>query len=313
MMTFRSTAVLVALSMLIGCPAEQVGEPIPDDCIVAIDAGEQQFTCSDLVFDVSVPEACLASACGLILDVHGLTMSAAQQDKNTDMRELGREHGYVVVQPNAPRVDSIPSWTPESDDPRVHDFLQRAIEVYGIDPDRVHMTGFSQGGLMTWRFVCRHADLLASAAPAAAGGSQMGEACEEMETPGCAFEGADRPSREMDILFMHGTTDALVDVQCAWAQRDAVVEAWSMDGPQDVAGDELHVWSRYQSSQGSVFEFVQHDYAAASPLLDGHCFPGSDDHEVTEEGQILSYGCEEDCAFAWGEEVMAFFRDHPRR
>lgn len=34
-----------------------------------------------------------------------------------------------------------------------------------IDPMRIHMTGFSQGGALSWRFICDHADVLASVAP----------------------------------------------------------------------------------------------------------------------------------------------------
>jgi polyhydroxybutyrate depolymerase len=83
------------------------------------------------------------------------------------------------------------------------------IASFHLDERRVHMTGFSQGGYMTWRFICQHADLLASAAPAATGG--MANISLEVD---CAFTGSDKPTRALDILYMHGTADALMAFGC---------------------------------------------------------------------------------------------------
>ena len=34
------------------------------------------------------------------------------------------------------------------------------MEAFDVDRDRVHFTGFSQGGFMTWKFICDHADIV---------------------------------------------------------------------------------------------------------------------------------------------------------
>jgi len=273
---------------------------IPDDCIDDVTAGEHVFACDGLTYDVTVPEACLSSACGLVLDVHGFTMNARMQDNNTNMRALGVEHGYIVVQPNAIPDPPQSSWVPGPDDDKVFDFLNRASAAWHVDAARIHFTGFSQGGYMTWRFVCQHADVLASAAPAAA-----------CAMPSCGFADGMTPSEAVDILYIHGTDDALVDFECAYPGRDAVVAAWDFDDPEVVSEDSEHRWTRYTNRAGTVFEFIEHDYAAASPIIRSHCFPGASD-PGGEQGQLFPFHCEGDNAFVWGEAAMQFFIAHPK-
>lgn len=279
--------------------ADTIGTgPEPKGCVTELVAGTRVFACEGLQFDVTVPAACLAGACGLVLDVHGMTMSARIEDKNTDMRALGAKYGYIVVQPNAVPAAPASSWTPGIDDAKVLAFLKDAIEAYDVDRNRVHMTGFSQGGMMTSRFLCRQADLFASVAAAAG--------------TGCTFVGLDVPSREVPVLYMHGTRDVIVAYTYGAAQRDAAVAAWKLGPETVVSADGKHRWTRRTSPAGTVFEFIQFDYEASSVLLRGHCFPGSKDLTATEPGQSVAFGCAGSSAFVWGEIVMQFFRDHPR-
>ena len=268
-------------------------------CITEIAAGTKVFSCDGLKYDVTVPPACVAGGCGLILDVHGATMSGKMEDNNTNLRALGIKYGYVVVQPSANPSPPSSSWTPASDDTKVYAFLGAALTSYAVDRNRVHMTGFSQGGMMTSRFLCRHADVFASVAPAAG--------------TGCTFKGSDTPSREVPVLYIHGETDALVAYSQGTAQRDAAVAAWKLGPETTVTGDASHKWTRRTSPSGTVFEFISHKYEASSFVLKGHCYPGSKDLKGGEPGQLFGFGCEGATAMVWGEEVMRFFRDHPRK
>jgi polyhydroxybutyrate depolymerase len=268
-------------------------------CISAVTAGTTIIKCDGFAFDVTVPDACVAGGCGIVLDVHGLSMSGKMEDDNTAMRALGAKYGYVIVQPNANPAPPSSSWNPGTDDDKVFGFLKQAITAFAIDPKRVHMTGFSQGGMMTSRMLCKHADLWASVAPAAG--------------TGCTFSGADTPSREVHTLYLHGTSDALVAFSVGKAQVDAAVAKWKMTAQPDVESDAKHVWRRWKSPTGTVLEFVQHDYQAASFVLKGHCFPGSKDLKGGEPGQLFPFGCTEAApAFVWGEIAMAFFVAHPK-
>lgn len=272
-----------------------------DECITDTSPAERHvFLCDGLEYDVSVPDTCASTACGLIFDVHGFSMSGKMENANTNLAALGRQHGYIVVNPNAEPDPPVASWTAAEDDPKVFAFLERVMNVFGVDPKRVHFTGFSQGGDMTWRMLCDHADVLASAAPAGFGHS-ANEKC---------FTAGQAPSPSVPILFMHGTADALVPFSSAEAARDAVIAAQSMTQAEVVSQDADHVWTRYAGSTGEVFEFIEHDYTGAQ-LLGGHCYPGSTD-PGGEPGQFFSFKCDQTAAFNWGEAVMQFFIAHPR-
>ncbi len=278
--------------------AQDGGGLVPSGCITDVSAGDHQFTCDGFVYDVSVPPACTSGGCGLILDVHGATMSGQMEDDNTKMRALGAQNGFVVVQPNANPAPPLSSWNPSTDDDKVFAFLQLAQTTYAIDGKRVHMTGFSQGGMMTFRFLCKHADVFASRAPAAG--------------TGCGVTSGDTPSRELPVLYMHGTKDAIVSFQSfAVPQRDAVISGWQTDTGTVIASDASYTRTRYLTPSGVPFEFIQHDYAAATPILGGHCYPGSTD-PGGQPGQLFPFGCVPPNAFTWGDEVMKFFLAHPK-
>jgi hypothetical protein len=121
----------------------------------------------------------------------------------------------------------------------------------------------------------------------------------------------DTPASEVDLLFMHGTLDALVDIRCSLALKDAILTGWGLTESEVLASDAGHTWTRYENMNGTVFEFLQHEYVG-HPYLEGHCYPGSSDLEATEEGQVFGYGCLDEHTFHWGEAALSFFQRHPR-
>jgi pimeloyl-ACP methyl ester carboxylesterase len=290
--------------------------PVSDSCFPNPGAGHREYACNGFRFDVEVPAECVSGGCGIILDIHGLTMSAAMEDANTELRARGAAAGFVVVQPSANPSPPQASWRTE-DEPKVFDILTRALAVYAIDADRVHMTGFSQGGFMTWRFLCQHADMFASVAPAAAAsncpviGNPVGAAA-------CAFDGAEMPSRKIPILYMHGRADQnYIPYSCAQPQVDAIVAAWALAANGVVESGPMHSRTRW-SGGGAVVELLAHDYTSNEQVpfvsaseLQGHCFPGSSD-PGGKPGQLFSFKCEQPAAFIWGVEVVEFFVAHPR-
>lgn len=286
-----------------GDPTGDTVTPTPDDCITDVAAGHHTFECDGITFEVEVPEACLQAPCGMVFDVHGYTMSAQMEDANTNMRALGREHGYIVVQPSANPAPPGASWTPDIDDPKVFDFMQRTAAAWDVDPNRWHFTGFSQGGFMSWRFICDHADVLASVAPAAACGDGAA-------FPDCSFEGEEVPSEPVSIMFMHGTDDALVNYACAEPRVAAAVAHYGLGEAETVDEGEGFRWTRH-SGDGVVLEFLSHDYAASNVIIRGHCYPGSTD-PGDAPGQLFPFGCEGENGFVWGEVAMQFFIDHPK-
>ncbi len=277
--------------------------PAPNDCVTSVEAGHHLFSCFGFDFDVEIPPQCTGGGCGLVVDVHGFTMSAQMQDDNTDMRALGKQYGYVVVQPTAKGLP--PAWSNTGgDDDDVWEFVQRAIEALAIDEKRLHFTGFSQGGFMTWRFLCEHADALASVAPAAG--------CSWSGATACAFSAGQMPSQPIPVLYMHGRKDGIVSWACAELQHEAVVDGWDLKQTQVISKDGDHEWTRFEGPNGAVYELVAHDYLAKSLLITGHCYPGSGDQNGGAPGQIVGFGCQPPNAFTWGEIAMEFFMAHPR-
>jgi hypothetical protein len=150
--------------------------------------------------------------------------------------------------------------------------------------------------------ICDHSDVIASAAPAAFGHS-ANEQC---------FSKGKAPARQMPILYMHGTKDALVAFAQAEAARDAVISVESLTASQVVSQGPEHLrtrWTNASGASGGLFEFVQHDYTGV-PLIQGHCYPGSTD-PGGEPGQVFSFKCDQPAAFTWGDAVLEFFLAHP--
>ncbi len=75
----------------------------------------------------------------------------------------------------------------------IDDVIDAVSALYPVDPDRIFMTGFSNGGMMTYRYLCDHADRLAGAA------SVTGT-----NADGCA------PSAPVSFLQITGRTDEVV-------------------------------------------------------------------------------------------------------
>lgn len=286
-----------------GAPPEPYPAPAPDDCITSVVSGHQQLTCEGLIFDITVPESCLTDRCGLIMDVHGFAMNGGLQATHSRLDKLAMDKGFIVVQPTAP--GTFPAAWQASNDDQVFAIMQRVMNVWHTDAKRIHFDGYSMGGWMTWRFVCKHADIIASAAPLSAGADGI--------SGSCTLSGSDVPSREVPIFYVHGTTDGLVAFTGATKRRDEILALWSMQELEVVGEASDYKWTRYKNDNGTIFEFAQHDwengFVLGSLALKGHCFPG-----VGKNGEFL--GCESTGmanAFDWGEEVLKFFIAHPMR
>jgi polyhydroxybutyrate depolymerase len=271
-------------------------------CLTDLTAGHHEVACDGgITYDVEIPEECAQNVCGLIVDMHGYTMTGDSEDENTGMRALGQQHGYVVVQPTAPKDNlQFPSWNQVTHAPLVYQFMADLAAALPIDPKRVHAMGFSQGGGMTYRLLCQHADFFASGAPI--GGLE-----------GCEFSGQNTPSEEVDILQVHGRTDAVVSFpNVAIPQRDAALAAWPFGAPTLLEDDGAHKATRWTTQGGTVYELWEHDYETSAQAvfitLKGHCVPGGNDFD----GSPAGYSCEDMSTFVFGQLAMQFFQAHPK-
>jgi polyhydroxybutyrate depolymerase len=289
-----------------------VDPPTPAGCIDNVATGDHTYTCSTLTVDARIPAACQGPGCGLILVLHGDTGNGLLMDGHIKMRELGDQHGYVVIAPTGPPFGgAFPGSTWETfNDAQLVEIVGQFRDVFRVDPKRIHVTGFSRGAFVTWRLLCDHSDLFASAAPAGAGvGTNFGE-------PTCFNQGR-TPARDIPIIFLMGRTDTSVGYQPMVSIRDAAIAEYGATGPVTVSSDANYRHDRWTAA-GAVIETFDHAYETVEdgPFgqngqfgdANGHCIAGSTSDPYAPQYAIP---CELPNAFVWGEEVMAFFQAHP--
>lgn len=313
---------VVALALLVGCEettaplvtdpdgplAPDASPPVPEGCITDTSTGDHVYSCGGLAVDIRVPAACQAPGCGLILELHGDTGTGLLMDAHVKLRDLGAQHGYIVVAPTGPPFGGgLPGSTWHDDnDATLVDLVTQVKTVFRVDEAKIHVTGFSRGGFVTWRLLCDHADLFASAAPAGAGnGAGFGE--------DTCFESARAPSRKLPILFLMGRTDVSVGYAAMQTIRNGAIASYGATGPTPLVSDPAYTHNRWTGPNGEIIETFDHAYETVSPgpwsSARGHCIPGS-----TMDPQAPQYAipCKLPNAFVWGEQVMAFFLAHPK-
>jgi hypothetical protein len=271
--------------------------PVADDCIKSVSAGDHTFNCGGVEFKVMVDERCTKFACGLIFDVHGALMTGDDMRNNVRLHKLAPPKGYLTVHPTAP--DATWDWTTH---PKVlADFMTRMISAFHVDTRRVHVTGFSMGSGMTFWFLCNHRDVLASVAPV------TGSSASQVTTPDgmpCieSIGGASWQPR-VPILFMSGSKDTALTIEDARMRTEGLVSRLGLTGGMQIAGDTSFTRKHWESPDGMILEFLEHNYA--NGILQGHCIPGG------VQGDL--FACDGPGSLNWGEVVMQWFLDHPKR
>jgi poly(3-hydroxybutyrate) depolymerase len=261
--------------------------PQPSGCITEVGPTTKVVVTGcggGITYNVSVPAACATHRCGLILDVHGWTMSGDIQERNTGIAAIGRSEGYIVVQPTAPGVP--PSWS-SSHYPLVAAFVELATQVWRVDTRRVHVTGFSQGGAMTSWMRCNRPNLFASAAPTAIAGSA------------CA-NGTNMPT-----LYIQGHDDVFVSEAAISATIASYVNTYDLD--VEVVLDERPemVTTVHRATDPAVPTFTTILHRLSGPGVQGHCVIGPVEPNV--------YGCTQPSPGPHGRIVVDFFIQNPRR
>ena len=270
--------------------------PVASGCIDDVSAGDHTFTCGGIPFLTMVDEQCTTHACGLIMDVHGATMTGAVMRMNNRLHELAPPKGYIAVAPTEPSG----AWDFPTQMPILADFIDQMIVAFHLDTRRIHVTGFSMGSGATFWFLCNRPELIASAGPVT--GASASQITVESTGMPCieSLDGDWQP--RVPILFMSGTMDTALTAEAAQARTDAIVSQLSLTGGDEVEGDASYRRRRWTGADGMVFDFLTHDY---SGVVGGHCIPGPTPDVI--------YGCTSgDVALDWGQTVLDWFVEHPK-
>lgn len=148
------------------------------------------------------------TATPLVVLLHGYTASGTLQDYYFDFESLAEERGFLYAYPDG-LVDQAGQhywnatdaccdhWDVGPDD---SSYLRSVINgikaVYSVDPKQVYLVGHSNGGFMSHRMACEHADTIAAIVSLA--GAQWADIAR------C------QPSEPVAVLQVHGSADLTI-------------------------------------------------------------------------------------------------------
>jgi pimeloyl-ACP methyl ester carboxylesterase len=131
-------------------------------------------------------------------------------------REMASRHGFLVLFPDARRY-----WWNDRPAAMVHALLSEVLRTFNVDPNRVYLAGFSNGGTGAIRYASWWRDRLAAAAFLMGAGSYSSD---ESEPPLLIN------LLELPLLFLHGEQDKRIPLRTARETVDALRQL-APDGP----------------------------------------------------------------------------------
>ncbi len=144
----------------------------------------------------------------LVVLLHGYGHNGDEQDAYFAMRAEADARGYLYVHPDG-TVDGVGNqfWNATDaccnftgsgvdDSGYLADLITEVADGWSVDPGRVSVVGHSNGGFMSYRMACDHADLVAAIVSLAGATFDDPAAC--------------APSEPVSVAQVHGTSDEVV-------------------------------------------------------------------------------------------------------
>jgi predicted peptidase len=127
----------------------------------------------------------------MIVYLHGFNHSGLDLEKLLDGGlpqeiENGRELPALVISPQCPTGEN---WQSPEMVERLSALVAELVDVYGADPQRVSLTGFSMGGDGVWALGLAHPEQFAALAPVGSWYLNLENVCTLKETPVWVFQG----------------------------------------------------------------------------------------------------------------------------
>jgi polyhydroxybutyrate depolymerase len=204
----------------------------------------------DRPVDLFVPSSYdAATAMPLVLLLHGYTASGAIQESYFKLEALAEERGFLYAHPdgtkdgqdnrfwNATEACCNFYGSDVDDSAYLRGVIEDVKAQYNVDPKRVFLVGHSNGGFMSYRMACDHADAIAAIASLAGASFKDPADCQ--------------PTEPVAVLEIHGTADETVAYEGGtflnaypgavetveqWAAADACSVTPSAGPPRDIEG-----------------------------------------------------------------------------
>lgn len=141
----------------------------------------------------------------LLISCHGMSQDAAYQKGMLQVEGIADTAKFVTVFPNG--INNAWDISGDRDINLIKALIVRMAQQYDIDTDRVYLSGFSMGGMMTYHAMTKIADKIAAFAPIS----------------GYPIYGMQyTSSRPIPIIHTHGTAD---DV-CTFDKVQGILDGW---------------------------------------------------------------------------------------
>jgi polyhydroxybutyrate depolymerase len=195
----RSGAALLALgaavaSLLIGIPPSSAE-------VVSFDGDRPYKLIIPTTYDKSKPAP-------LILALHGYTSSGDEVEKYLKLTDVAEKHGMLYVHPDGSKdTGGMRFWnaTPAccnfsgstvDDEAYLMSIIDSISRKYNVDQKRIYIVGHSNGGFMTHRMACTHADRIAAVVSLSGATFNDTSAC--------------KPKSPISVLQIWGTADETI-------------------------------------------------------------------------------------------------------
>lgn len=256
----------------------------------------------------------------LVVVIHGAFDTAKGIEKYSGFSALADRENFVVLYPNGMGLFGLlQHWNAghccgkaAADNWDDVGFLSAVIEDacarLKIDAQRIYMAGFSNGGMLTYRFAAERGDILAAAAPMAASiGGRPSKDAPEWRIP--------KPAKPVAMMIVHGLADADVSYEGGVSRPrggtrtywsvEASVKFWVMNnGCERRAAD---TYSNEGRIQQKSWENCRNDADVALLLIQGwgHVWPGPYfTSELAKTDPLRGFDA--------AEIIWAFFKSHRR-
>jgi hypothetical protein len=266
--------------------------------IATAPGGAREYNCAGFEerFLLAIPPACVSGGCGLIADLPGATAPAENPNLNTGLRQMARSlaQPYIVLGADRPPTQFFNAGSPD----RIFRFMQAVANVFNVDRSRIHIGGFSNGGSVTFDFICdpQKAAFIASAAPQASARSIGGAAV-------CA-----RPL--VPVLFFTGRNDNVAGFANMQAVANRFAAGIGAGAAMVIDSSPLgnFVQRRFIGANGLVFEQIAYDNIKdprlGPPDLGGHCYAGAFSPNPG--------ACTDPAGFNNGMKTLQFYLENPK-
>ncbi len=140
----------------------------------------------------------------LVVAIHGYSEWAKHMEEVSHWNSLADENGFIVVYPSGSGIPlhwATSGFAKENEDPLrdvmfISDLVDTLLAEYKIDPERVYVNGFSNGGGMSFLASCHLSSKIAAIGSVAGAYMTDWDVC--------------TPERAVPAILFHGTEDPVV-------------------------------------------------------------------------------------------------------